>query len=92
MTRRLSFIFLGVVFGVAALVVPVGGTPQAAPQTFNTALPVAEGEFIFREQIVLDESGDDPSGANRDRTAFSAVSVLGYGLNRDLALFAAVPV
>ncbi len=91
MTRRVSFIFLGVVFGGAALVVPAGGVSQAAPQTFNTALPVAEGEFVFREQIILDESGDDPSGANRDRTAFSAVSVLGYGVAWNLALFAAVP-
>ena len=91
MTRRVSFIFWGVAFVVAALVMPVGGVSQAAPQTFNTALPVAEGEFVFREQIVLDRSGDDPSGANRDRTAFSAISVLGYGLDRNLALFAAVP-
>ncbi len=95
MTRRVPFIFpfifWGAVFGIAALVAPVGGVTQAAPQTFNTALPVAEGEFVFREQVVLEQSGDDPSGANRDRTAFSAVSVLGYGVAWDLALFAAVP-
>ena len=38
-----------------------------APITFNTALPVAEDEFIFRQQFVFDQSGDDPSGADRDR-------------------------
>ncbi|HEX9741463.1 MAG TPA: transporter [Nitrospiraceae bacterium] len=63
----------------------------AAPQTFNTALPVAEGEFVFREQFVLDRSGDDPSAAERDRTAWALVSVLGYGATADLALFGVVP-
>lgn len=67
------------------------GAAGAAPETFNTALPVAEGEFVFREQAVLDQSGDDPSGAERDRTAWSAISVLGYGVNSDLALFGVVP-
>ena len=67
------------------------GAVVSAPITFNTALPVAKGEFVFREQFVLDRSGDDPSGADRDRTAWSAVSVLGYGVNGDLALFGVVP-
>ncbi len=62
-----------------------------APITFNTALPVAKGEFVFREQLVLGRAGGDPSGADRDRTAWSAISVLGYGVDADLALFAVVP-
>ncbi len=62
-----------------------------APQTFNTALPVAKGEFVFREQTVLEQSGDDPSGAERDRTAWSANSVLGYGATGKLALFGVLP-
>lgn len=64
---------------------------MAAPQTFNTALPVAKGEFIFREQAVTDQSGDDPSRAGRDRTALAAISVFGFGVNSDLALFGVVP-
>ena len=78
----------------AALAITVIGWPVtagAAPETFNTALPVAKGEFVFRQQVVLDQSGDDPSGAERDRTAWSAISVLGYGVNSDLALFGVVP-
>ncbi len=67
------------------------GVALGAPITFNTALPVAEGEFIFREQFVFDQSGDDPSGANRDRKVFAAISVLGYGVTSDLALFGALP-
>ena len=77
------------------IVLPVllvwSGTAMSAPMTFNTALPVAEGEFVFREQLVLDQSGDDPGSAGRDRTAWSAISVLGYGVDSDLALFGVVP-
>lgn len=77
------FIFIIVVSNVSPVV--------AAPQSFNTALPVAEGEFVFREQFILDRSGDDPSGARRDREAWSFVSVLGYGVHSDLAVFGIVP-
>lgn len=68
-----------------------GGPAMAAPQTFNTALPVAQGEFVFREQFVLEQSGDDPGEADRDRTAWALVSVLGYGATADLAFFGIVP-
>jgi len=67
------------------------GVAWSAPITFNTALPVAEDEFIFRQLFVFDQSGDDPSGADRDREVFSAVSVLGYGVTSDLALFGVLP-
>ncbi len=77
------------------IVLPVllvwSGMAMSAPMTFNTALPVAEGEFVFREQLVLDRSGDDPGGADRDRTTWSAISVLGYGVDSDLAVFGVVP-
>lgn len=78
---------------VSAVLVAVfrAGHVFAAPITFNTALPVAEGEFVFRGQIVVDQSGNDPSGADRDRTAWAAVSVLGYGATSDLALFGILP-
>ena len=86
MRARLASAFLGYLFATG----PVS-LAQAAPQTFNTALPVAQGEFVFREQFVLDQSGDDPSAADRDRTAWALVSVLGYGATPDLALFGIVP-
>lgn len=63
----------------------------SAPITFNTALPVAEDEFIAREQFVYNQSGNDPGPMARDRTAWAAISVLGYGINSDLALFGVVP-
>jgi len=64
---------------------------SAAPITFNTALPVAQGEFLIREQLIVNQSGDDPSGANRDRTETAAVTALGYGISRQWAVFGIVP-
>lgn len=63
----------------------------AAPITFNTALPVAKGEFVMREQIVVSQSGTDPSGLGRDRNAVAAVTALGYGLSGEWALFGILP-
>lgn len=62
-----------------------------APITFNTALPVAEGEFIAREQLILNQSGHDPGLLQRDRRAVTAVSVLGYGVIPRLAVFGVLP-
>ena len=73
------------VFGVSAPVL-------AAPQTFNTALPVAEGEFIFRQQFFAKKADKDPGPTNRDVTVLGSVSVLGYGINRDLSIFGVLPV
>lgn len=59
----------------------------AGPITFNTALPVAKGEFILREQIQILRSTGDPSPMNRDLRVLAVPSVLAYGVTRDLALF-----
>jgi len=63
----------------------------SAPITFNTALPVAKGEYLFREQFIINQSGDDPSNLDRGRTAKAAVTVLAYGINSDLAVFGVLP-
>jgi len=59
----------------------------AAPITFNTALPVARGEFINRELLVLKRADD----AGRDLDVNTLASVLGYGFNADLAIFGVLP-
>lgn len=64
----------------------------SAPVTFNTALPVAKGEYLVRQQFIINQSGDDPSILDRDRSSKTAVTVLGYGFNRKLALFGVLPV
>lgn len=66
------------------------GSGWAAPNTFNTALPVAEGNFVWREQLVLRErSGDGPM--DREVSVQALASVLGYGVTSRLVVFGAVP-
>ncbi|MFQ5660154.1 MAG: transporter [Gammaproteobacteria bacterium] len=66
-------------------------TVLAAPQTFNTALPVAEGEFVLREQFLYRKATDDPNAADRELSVPGLISVLGYGINSDLAVFGVLP-
>ena len=77
--------------GLAAIALTYSVTATAAPITFNTALPVAEGEFVFRQQLRWLRFGDDPSELDREVEAFAAISVLGYGVNSKLALFGVQP-
>ncbi len=69
----------------------LAGGAQAAPQTFNTALPVAKGEFIFREQFLYKKASGDPSPADREVEVLGAISVLGLGVTGDLAVFGVLP-
>lgn len=64
---------------------------DAGPITFNSALPVAKGEFILRGQAVLNRSTDDPGSTNRDLRVLTVPTVLAYGATRNLALFGIVP-
>jgi hypothetical protein len=86
MISRIPVLFCALVagFGVAA-------TAMAAPQTFNTALPVAQDEFVFREQFVYRKATDDPSPADRKLQVLGGVSVLGYGVTGDVAVFGVLP-
>jgi len=63
----------------------------AAPVTFNTALPVAKEEFIFRELFFYGRSGHDPSDAHRNLRIIGTTTVLGYGVTPDLAAFFVLP-
>lgn len=64
---------------------------SAAAITFNTALPVAKGAFVNREQLIVRRFKNDTSPMERDLKVNGLVSVLGYGINAKLALFAAIP-
>ncbi len=84
--------WLATVLGSSALMGPGFATMAlAAPQTFNTALPVAESEFVLREQFLYRKATDDPGAANRKLDVLGVLSVLGYGINSDLAIFAVLP-
>lgn len=86
MTTRVPAFCLvcGTVFGAVS-------TAAAAPQTFDTALPVAESEFVFREQFVYRKATDDPSPADRELHVRGGISVLGYGVTGDFVVFGVLP-
>jgi len=70
------------------LVVPV----NAAPITFNTALPVSEGQLIYRGLLSISRSSDDSSSAvDQELDTITVSSVLGYGINNKLAVFGVLP-
>ncbi|MDP2681471.1 MAG: transporter [Deltaproteobacteria bacterium] len=76
--------------GVAALCL-WSAAAWSAPSTFNTALPVYEDGWVLREQFLFMKNADDPTSANRDMEVSGVMSVLGYGVTRDLALFGVLP-
>ena len=59
----------------------------AAPITFNTALPVSDGEVILREQFVFTNA----SGSDVDVDAFTALTVGGYGITPKWSVFGVLP-
>lgn len=69
----------------------LSGQTHAAPQTFNTALPVGKGNVVFRQQFLYRKASEDPSALDRNLEVHGAVSVLGYGATRNLALFGVLP-
>lgn len=58
----------------------------------NVALPVAEGEGIFRSQLRYTRATDDPSGMGRELEAFVLPQTLVYGLTPRLTVFATLPI
>ncbi len=76
---------------LAAVVLGIASPVMAAPITFNTALPVAKGGFIIREQLLHRSFKGDSSSLDRDLEVNGLVSVLGYGVTPKFAVFAALP-
>lgn len=71
--------------GVICSLPPVWAS--AAPITFNTALPVSEGEIILREQFIF----TDATGPDVDIDAFTALTVGGYGITPKWSVFGVLP-
>jgi len=63
-----------------------------AAQTFNTALPVAKGEFIFREQFIARRLEQSQSAGDPEVNVLGGASVLGYGVTGKWAVFGVAPV
>ncbi len=89
MTKRRSFLIAG---ALVLLIWAPAGPALAAPITFNTALPVPEGEGIFRLQFKYLRSTDGPSASDRELEVFAVPLVVAYGVTQRLALFGIVPV
>ncbi len=66
-------------------------TAQAVPITFNTALAISEEEWLVRQQLIIAKVHDDPTLLGREFDALTSVSVAGYGLTKDLAIFGILP-
>lgn len=81
---------VGVALLVGGLLLTSVSAVRSAPNTFNTALPVAEGQYLWREQLVLRERSDN-GPMDRDVSVQALGSVLGYGVTSKLAVFGVVP-
>jgi len=88
--RGLGRVGLTSVVAVAGLLgVPHRAT--AGPITFSSALPVADQELVFRQQLLWRRSHDDPSPKDRRLDVVAAPSVVGYGLHERVTVFGTLP-
>lgn len=79
--------------GLAALSVFIGTLARAfpaaaAPLGFNLVIPLAEGEWSIRNQVAFRRASGD---SDRQLTRIKGLTVLAYGMTRNLALFVGVP-
>jgi len=86
---RQNNIFLGL--KILLVTLTFATVAQAGPQTFNSALPVAKGQFVFREQFLYKKASDDPTVQDRNLNVTGGISVLAYGITGDLAVFGVLP-
>lgn len=80
-----------VAMATIAVVSVMPGIALAAPQTFNTALPIGSGQIVLREQFMYKRVNEDPTPLDRDIEVLGAVTVAGYGITSDLTVFAVLP-
>lgn len=74
-------LFLTVAFVIIA------APASAAPITFNTALPLSAKEWVARELLIYRQNENSAV----DVDAFTALSVLGYGITQDISVFGVIP-
>lgn len=75
--------------GLVACLLPT--LAAAGPITFNTALPVAQGQWLLREQFIQRYRYDDVAGSGRNVHIGVLGNVLAYGATGKLTLFAVAP-
>ncbi|MBI5631315.1 MAG: transporter [Elusimicrobia bacterium] len=79
-----------ILLSLSLLAIPVPPL-EAAPISFNTALPVHEGGMLFRGQGVWMRMHNDPSPMGREMDVAAVPSVLVYGVSSKLALMGVFP-
>lgn len=73
-----------------ALVLPPAASAQGVHS--NVALPVAQGEGIWRSQLRYVQATDDPSGQGREVRALLQPQTLVYGLTPRFTAFSTLPI
>jgi hypothetical protein len=63
----------------------------AGPITFNTALPVSQGEFLFQETLMYRSIFDGTVMPDMRATAWAGVNVLAYGMTSKWTVFGMIP-
>ncbi len=85
--------FRSLLAGGALVVLPswTASRAPAAPITFNTALPVTQGQGVFRLQAVSFEFASDPTPLDQDLSVRAVPLAAVYGVTPHFALFAIAP-
>jgi hypothetical protein len=78
-----------VLVGLLLLALPAGARAQGVNS--NVALPVAEGEGIWRSQLRFSRASDDPTRADRGVRTWIAPQTLLVGITPRLTAFATLP-
>ena len=73
------------------IIVLYSAAVSAAPISFNSALPVSQGERIVRALVNIDRQSASSDEEQVERDQQSLVSVLGYGINAKWSVFGVIP-
>jgi len=65
---------------------------NAAPISFNTALPVHKSGLLIRQQVDWTQKHKDPSSLDREMDVTAFTSVFVYGVTSKLALIGVIPI
>ncbi len=68
-----------------------GEGAEAAPITFNTALPLSDGEMVVREQVHYVHIDDALGPIGRKVKVWKSITAAGYGVSDRFAVFGVIP-
>ena len=77
--------------GLMLVGVSIASRAQAAPITFLTALPVAQGKYVWREQLLWRRDTRDPTPMQRAMQAWGVGTAFAYGATPKFTVFVAAP-